>query len=82
MLPLAAAADFKEGVHKWKPDERAQLRAELDAAYLHLYGLTRDDAAYVLSTFTSAARRDSAETGGFRTAELVLKAYDDLAACR
>ena len=62
----------------WKPDDRAQLQAELDAAYFHLYGLTRDDAQYVLSTFTGAQRRDAAETGTFRTAELVLTAYDNL----
>jgi hypothetical protein len=82
MLPLAEAADFKEGVHKWKPDERAQLKAELDAAYFHLYGLSRDDAEYVLSTFTGTARRDVTETGTYRTAQLVLSAYDDLAARR
>jgi hypothetical protein len=82
MLPLAEAADFKEGVHKWKPDERAQLKAELDAAYFHLYGLSRDDVEYILSTFAGTARRDVAETGGYRTAQLVLSAYDDLAARR
>ncbi len=79
MRPLAEAAEFKEGVHKWKPDERAQLKAELDAAYFHLYGVSRDDAEYILSTFAGARRRDVAETGGFRTAELVLAAYDALA---
>jgi hypothetical protein len=78
MLPLAEAAGFKEGVHKWKPDERAQLKAELDAAYFHLYGLSRDDAEYILSTFTGTQRRDAAETGSYRTAELILRAYDDL----
>jgi hypothetical protein len=80
MLPLAEAADFKDRIHKWKPDDRAQLKAELDAAYFHLYGLARDDAEYVLSTFTGTARRDIAETGDYRTAQLVLSAYDDLAA--
>jgi hypothetical protein len=79
MLPLAQAAEFREGVHKWKPDERAQLKAELDAAYFHLYGVSRDDAEYILSTFTGTQRRDTAETGAYRTAELVLAAYDALA---
>ena len=30
---------------------RRHLRARLDALYFHLYGLTREDAAYILSTF-------------------------------
>ncbi len=79
MLPLAEAAGFKDGVHKWKPDERAQLKADLDAAYFHLYGVSRADAEYILSTFTGTQRRDTAETGGFRTADLILAAYDELA---
>ena len=43
MLPLAKACDFKgsrgDGVHIWKEAERAEIRAELDAAYFHLYGI-------------------------------------------
>ncbi|MGI8982762.1 MAG: Eco57I restriction-modification methylase domain-containing protein [Pirellulaceae bacterium] len=57
MIPLAQACDFKgsrgDGVHLWKEEERAQLRAELDAAYFHLYGISREDAEYILSTFTN-----------------------------
>jgi hypothetical protein len=57
MIPLAQACDFKgsrgDGVHIWKEEERAQLRAELDAAYFHLYGISRDDAEYILTTFTN-----------------------------
>lgn len=78
MLPLAEAAGFKPGVHKWNPEERARLRAELDAAYFRLYGLDRDDAEYVLSTFAGTRRRDESETGKYRTAELILEAYDSL----
>ncbi|MCK4341680.1 MAG: N-6 DNA methylase [Phycisphaerae bacterium] len=78
MLPLAEAADFKLGVHKWKVEERAQLRAELDAAYFLLYGIDRDDVDYILSTFTGTLRRDTSEIGTYRTAELILQAYDDL----
>ena len=56
MIPLAAACDFKgsrgDGVHIWMEKERAEIRAELDAAYFHLYDIARDDAAYILSTFS------------------------------
>jgi hypothetical protein len=80
MIPLAEAAGFAPRIHKWKPDERARLRAELDAAYFHLYGVDRDDVAYILSTFRGVRRRDRSETGGFRTADLILEAYDALKA--
>ena len=57
MIPLAQACDFKgsrgDGVHIWKETERAEIRAELDAAYFHLYGIEREDAEYMLSTFTN-----------------------------
>jgi hypothetical protein len=57
MIPLAQACDFAgsrgDGVHIWKESERSQLRAELDAAYFHIYGIERDDIEYILSTFTN-----------------------------
>ena len=57
MIPLATACGFKgsrgDGVQIWKEAERAEIRAELDAAYFHLYGLARDDAEYMLSTFSN-----------------------------
>ena len=35
----------------WDEEERRHLRARLDACYFHLYGIDRNDAAYILSTF-------------------------------
>jgi hypothetical protein len=32
----------------WQPERRAELRAELDAYYARLYGLTRDELRYIL----------------------------------
>jgi hypothetical protein len=57
MIPLARACDFDgsrgNGVHRWKESERWTVQAELDAAFAHLYGLSEDDLAYVLTTFPS-----------------------------
>lgn len=79
MLPLAKAAGFKEGVHKWKEEERAELMAELDAAYFHLYELSRDDAEYVLSTFSGM--RDGEGGLGFPApSQLILNNYDRFSA--
>jgi len=58
MKPLAQAADFKPGIVKWKEEERAELLAELDAAYFRLYGLNWDDVSYVLTTFQAIRDED------------------------
>jgi hypothetical protein len=79
MRPLAEAAGFEPGVWKWKEDERAKLRAELDAAYFHLYGLSRDDVSYILGTFQGIKKEDDAHGGEGLTRRLVMQAYDDLA---
>lgn len=91
MIPLAKACDFKgsrgDGVHIWKEQERAHLRAELDAAYFHLYGIEREDAEYMLSTFTHTGfiPKDNREPDGpawsrGSIGEQVLESYDALAA--
>ncbi|MGV0741018.1 Eco57I restriction-modification methylase domain-containing protein [Mycolicibacterium sp. XJ870] len=60
-------------------DERARVRAELDAYFFHLYGLDRDDVDYVMETFPIVRRKDEANHGTFRTKDLILAAYDELA---
>lgn len=91
MIPLAKACDFKgsrgDGVHIWREQERAHLRAELDAAYFHLYGIEREDAEYMLSTFTHTGfiPKDDREPGGptwsrGSIGEQVMESYDALAA--
>ena len=78
MTPLADACGFTAGIYKWRPEERAWLTAELDAAYFHLYRLNRDDVEYVLSTFSGTRRRDEGETGSYRMSDLILDAFDGL----
>ena len=63
----------------WDQEERRHLRARLDALYFHLYGLSRDDAKYVLSTFPIAQRADEAEFGTYRTRDLILAYMNALA---
>lgn len=76
MRPLAEAAGFKEGVHKWDKAERAQLRAELDAAYLHLYGLDREEVDYVLDQFQGVVKEDDAHGRPGPTRRAILEAFD------
>lgn len=48
----------------WNEQRRAILRAELDGLYAHLYGLTRDELAYILNTCPIVRRKDEARYGG------------------
>ena len=72
--------------------DRLKIRAELDAYYARLYGLTRRELEYVLCpqdvmgedfpsvTFPGLAKKEKALYGEFLTKRLVLEAYDKLEA--
>lgn len=64
---------------RWDGERRAALRAELDAIYAHLYGLTREELGYILETFPIVKRKDVERYGSFRTKEMVLSYYDKFA---
>jgi len=76
---LAAAAGLDPPVYKWNPHERAEVMAELDAAFFLLYGIDREDAEYILGTF-SAGKTSDEQAELFLPAPDVLDAYDCLAA--
>ncbi|GAK52086.1 putative type II DNA modification enzyme [Candidatus Moduliflexus flocculans] len=61
---------------RWDEERRFLLRCELDAAYFHLYGIARDDAAYILDTFPIVKRKDEAKYGEYRTKREILDIYD------
>ncbi len=69
------------GVHDRLPDrrdtgDRAQLRAEIDAYVAHLYGLSRDDFAYILDTFTVLRKKEKKAFGEFMSRRKCLEEYD------
>ena len=76
----------------FNPERRAQLRAELDAYFALLYGLTRDELRYILDpadvmgsdypseTFRVLKNGEQREFGEYRTQRLVLAAWDQLSA--
>src|SRR5690606_7662866 len=63
----------------WDPSSRERLRAELDAAMFHLFGVVRDDIDYIMETFPIVRRRDEKEHGEYRTKRLILESYDSMA---
>ena len=64
---------------RWNPERRALLRADLDAAMLHVYGLTRREAEHVLDSFPVVRKYEERDHGEYRTRRLVLDAYDRMA---
>jgi hypothetical protein len=62
----------------WDPARRFQLRCELDAAFFHIYGIARDDVAYVMDTFPIVKKNDEKDHGEYRTKRIVLETYDAL----
>jgi hypothetical protein len=64
---------------RWDGQRRELLRAELDAAFFHLYGLARDEVDHVMETFPVVKREDEAAHGTYRTKDLILDIYDRMA---
>ena len=59
--------------------EGAKIRCELDAAFFHLYGLSRNDTDYVMDTFPIVRKNDEKAHGEFRTKRVILEIYDAMA---
>ena len=57
----------------WDVERRSRIRAELDAAFLHLYRLSAAEASAVLATFPIALRNDP------RLPQAILEAYGAMA---
>lgn len=64
----------------WDEEDRRHRMARLDALYFNLYGLSREEAAYVLDTFPIVREQDEARWNRYRTRELVLGYMNALAA--
>jgi hypothetical protein len=78
---------------RWDPERNAVLRAELDAYFAYLYGLSRDELLYILDpkevmgadypseTFRVLKEREinDPNIGEYRTQQLVLEAWDRFA---
>ena len=92
LRPWAEDLGFQGPPFAWNEDCRAQLRAELDAAYARLYGLTRNELRYILDpadihgpdfpseTFRVLKEKEFRQFGDYRTARLVLAAWDRMEA--
>ena len=81
LQPFAQAQGYDGEPFGWDVEQRRHLRARLDALYFMLYGLDRDDAAYVMDSFPITRRNDAREHDGvYLTKELILGYMNALAA--
>ncbi len=90
LRPFAEDLGFSGTPFIWDECRRAELRAEIDARVARLYGLTRDELRYVLDpadpkgadypseTFRVLKKSELAKLGEYRTARLVLAAWDQM----
>ena len=88
MTPFARDLGYDGPPFAWDEDRRALLRADLDAWYARAYGLSRDELRYILDpadvmgsdypseTFRVLKKNEIAKYGEYRTAKLVLQAWD------
>ena len=88
MQPFAQDMGYDGEPFIWNSERRALLRAELDAYYAKLYGLTRDELRYILDpadvygsdfpseTFRVLKNNEIKQFGEYHTQRLVLEAWD------
>jgi hypothetical protein len=88
LKPFALDLGFDGPPFAWSEERRGVIRAELDAWYARAYGLSRDDLRYILDpadvrgpdypseTFRVLKKNEIARYGEYRTARLVLAAWD------
>ena len=57
----------------WEPERRFALRSEIDAAYFHLYGISRGDTEYIMDTFPVVRDADARSYSEFRTKRVYSK---------
>jgi hypothetical protein len=79
MSGVAAELGFSSQPFRWNTERRTLLRAELDAAFFHLYGLAEEDVDYVMETVPVVKRRDEEKYGDYRTKALILDVYRKMA---
>jgi hypothetical protein len=90
LKPFADDMGYYNQPFEWDEERRVLLRAELDAYYARLYGLTRDEMRFILDpqdvygpdfpgeTFRVLKEKEIKQYGEYRTRRLVLEAWDRL----
>ena len=79
LKPFAAEVGCDGPPFRWDEDRRFLIRCEIDALYFRLYGVSREEAAYILDTFPITCRKEESAFGEYRTKRVILEIYDAMA---
>jgi hypothetical protein len=73
LQPFARDVGDEGSPYIWDSERRFTLRCELDAAFFHLYGVSRDDADYIMGTFPVVEKNDekALKNAGYDAREVV-----------
>lgn len=79
LKPYAQEMGDDEPPFRWNPERRALLRADLEAAMFHIYGLNRTEVEHVLDSFPVVRKYDERDHGEYRTKRLIIEGYERMA---
>ncbi len=79
LSPFACDCGYTGPPFRWDDERRAFIRYELDAAYFHIYGISRDNAVHILDSLDKVRRRDEQRFHEYRTKRVILEIYDAMA---
>ncbi|MFZ2540976.1 MAG: hypothetical protein WAW75_04280 [Gallionella sp.] len=80
LAPFARDLGYEGAPFKWDEADRRHRLARLDALFFYLYGINRDDAAYILDTFPIVREQDEKAHGRYLTKELIIAYMNAVAA--
>lgn len=78
---FALECGYEGPVFPWNDQRRFEIRCELDAAFCHLYGLSRDEVVHLIESFPLVQKSEMDTFGEFRTLTKVLDSYDLMSRC-
>jgi len=80
LAPFARDLGYDGPPFKWDENDRRHRMARLDALFFQLYGIGREDAAYILDTFPIVREQDEKTFKRYLTKDLVLAYMNAVAA--
>jgi hypothetical protein len=78
LAPFARDLGFAGEPFPWNEEERRERMATLDALFMYLYGLSVEEARYILESFPIVREQDIAACGEYRTQNRIIKALEEL----
>ena len=80
LAPFARDLGYADAPFVWDETDRRHRLARLDALFFQLYGISREDAAYILDQFPIVKEQDQKAHGRYLTKDLILAYMNAVAA--